>query len=86
MVVSLTLIDNATSSGIRGEIPAIPASLIHPSTHLLYDMFYQGEYAILSRCVQQGANTYADGLGMLVGQAAHAVLLWRGVLPQVRSQ
>ena len=25
----------------------------------------------------------ADGLGMLVGQAAHAVLLWHGVLPAV---
>ncbi|ELO81608.1 shikimate 5-dehydrogenase, partial [Salmonella enterica subsp. enterica serovar Enteritidis str. 6.0562-1] len=34
-------------------------------------------------CVQQGAKRYADGLGMLVGQAAHAVLLWHGVLPQV---
>ncbi len=34
------LIINATSSGIRGEIPAIPASLIHPSL-CCYDMFYQ---------------------------------------------
>jgi len=25
----------------------------------------------------------ADGLGMLVGQAAHAVMLWHGVLPEV---
>lgn len=77
------LIINATSSGIRGEIPAIPASLIHPSL-CCYDMFYQkGEYAISLWCVQQGAKHYADGLGMLVGQAAHAVLLWHGVLPQV---
>lgn len=41
------------------------------------------EYAISLWCVQQGAKRYADGLGMLVGQAAHAVLLWHGVLPQV---
>lgn len=34
------LIINATSSGIQGEIPAIPASLIHPSL-CCYDMFYQ---------------------------------------------
>lgn len=27
----------------------------------------------------------ADGLGMLVGQAAHAVLLWHGVLPAVEQ-
>ncbi len=76
------LIINATSSGIRGEIPAIPASLIHPSL-CCYDMFYQKGIRHFSRCVQQGAKRYADGLGMLVGQAAHAVLLWHGVLPQV---
>ncbi len=77
------LIINATSSGIQGEIPAIPASLIHPSL-CCYDMFYQkGNTPFLSWCVQQGAKRYADGLGMLVGQAAHAVLLWHGVLPQV---
>ncbi len=34
-------------------------------------------------CEQQGAKHVADGLGMLVGQAAHAVLLWHGVLPAV---
>ncbi len=46
-------------------------------------MFYQKGIRHFSLCVQQGAKRYADGLGMLVGQAAHAVLLWHGVLPQV---
>lgn len=36
----------------------------------------------LSWSEEQGAKV-ADGLGMLVGQAAHAVLLWHGVLPAV---
>ncbi|TGD64365.1 shikimate dehydrogenase, partial [Salmonella enterica subsp. enterica serovar Poona] len=73
------LIINATSSGIRGEIPAIPASLIHPSL-CCYDMFYQkGNTPFLSWCVQQGAKPYADRLGLLVGPAARAVVLWRGV-------
>lgn len=77
------LIINATSSGLQGEILAIPASLIHP-TVCCYDMFYQkGNTPFLSWCVQQGAKRYADGLGMLVGQAAHSVLLWHGVLPEV---
>jgi len=68
---------------MSGEIPAIPASLIHPSVYC-YDMFYQkGNTPFLSWCVSHGAKHYADGLGMLVGQAAHAVLLWHGVLPQV---
>lgn len=77
------LIINATSSGIGGEIPAIPASLV--SSHIyVYDMFYQkGNTPFLNWCEQHGAKHLADGLGMLVGQAAHAVLLWHGVLPAV---
>lgn len=77
------LIINATSSGINGEIPAIPASLIHPSLYC-YDMFYQkGDTPFLAWCQLHGAKQCADGLGMLVGQAAHAVLLWHGVLPEI---
>ncbi|EPK7361632.1 shikimate dehydrogenase [Kluyvera ascorbata] len=77
------LIINATSSGIAGEIPLIPSSLVN-SHVCCYDMFYQkGNTAFLSWCIQHGAKRYADGLGMLVGQAAHAVLLWHGILPDV---
>lgn len=77
------LIINATSSGIGGEIPAIPASLIHARV-CCYDMFYQkGNTPFLNWCVQHGAKHSADGLGMLVAQAAHAVLLWHGVMPEI---
>lgn len=77
------LIINATSSGIHGEVPAIPTTLIN--NHIFfYDMFYQkGKTPFLNWCEQHGAKHLADGLGMLVGQAAHAVLLWHGVLPAV---
>lgn len=77
------LVVNATSSGLGGEVPAIPASLI--SSHVCcYDMFYQkGKTPFLNWCEQHGAKRVADGLGMLVGQAAHAVLLWHGVFPDV---
>ncbi|WP_130100533.1 shikimate dehydrogenase [Siccibacter turicensis] len=78
------LIINATSSGIAGETPAIPSSLINGQVRC-YDMFYQhGLTPFVEWCQQHGALQYADGLGMLVGQAAHAVLLWHGVLPDVR--
>lgn len=30
-----------------------------------------------------GVTNYADGLGMLVGQAAHAFQLWHGVMPEI---
>ncbi|WP_313106505.1 shikimate dehydrogenase [Pseudescherichia vulneris] len=76
------LIINATSSGISGETPQIPDSLIDSHSHC-YDMFYQkGETPFLRWCEQHGAKQRADGLGMLVAQAAHAVLLWHGVLPE----
>ena len=77
------LIINATSSGISGDIPAIPPSLIHPGIYC-YDMFYQkGKTPFLAWCEQRGSKRTADGLGMLVAQAAHAFLLWHGVLPDV---
>lgn len=77
------LIINATSSGISGDVPAIPAELITSETRC-YDMFYQaGMTPFLQWSQQYGANQLADGLGMLVGQAAHAFLLWHGKLPEV---
>ena len=77
------LLINATSSGLNGEIPALPRSLLSSPVRC-YDMFYQqGLTPFLSWAVEHGVNEYADGLGMLVGQAAHAVLLWHGVLPEI---
>lgn len=77
------LIVNATSSGIEGDVPAIPASVVNPDVYC-YDMFYQkGATPFLQWCQQHGATHCADGLGMLVAQAAHAVLLWHGVLPAI---
>jgi shikimate dehydrogenase len=77
------LVINATSSGIGGEVPAIPATLVKNHIYF-YDMFYQkGKTPFVNWCGQHGAKHLADGLGMLVGQAAHAVLLWHGILPAV---
>lgn len=75
------LIINATSSGIAGEIPSLPTSLITETTRC-YDMFYQAELTpFLTWCQQQGATQLADGFGMLINQAAHAFYLWHGILP-----
>ncbi|MDG0802957.1 shikimate dehydrogenase [Pectobacterium polaris] len=80
---SFDLIINATSSGMYDSVPNLPPELISPET-CCYDMFYLPQLTpFLSWCVQQGALHYADGLGMLVGQAAHAFELWHGVMPDV---
>jgi shikimate dehydrogenase len=77
------LIINATASGIHGEIPNLPIDIINPQTRC-YDMFYQaGDTPFLAWSRQLGVTNYADGLGMLVGQAAHAFQLWHGVMPEI---
>lgn len=77
------LIINATSSGVNGETPPLPAAVIHADVRC-YDMFYQsGLTPFLRWCQAQGMAHLADGLGMLVGQAAHAFYLWHGVMPEI---
>ncbi len=77
------LIINATASGYSGEIPALPTTVVQPDT-CCYDMFYQmGLTPFQQWAISCGAGQSADGLGMLVGQAAHAFRLWHGVLPEI---
>ncbi|MXP56576.1 shikimate dehydrogenase [Pantoea sp. Mhis] len=78
------LIINATSSGISGKVPPLPTSLIFDEVRC-YDMFYQqGLTPFLLWCQQNHAQrkNLADGLGMLVEQAAHAFQLWHGIMPK----
>ena len=75
------LVINATSAGLGGEVPKIPAASVAGA--FCYDMVYGGETAFMAWCRQAAASGCADGLGMLVGQAALAFQHWRGVLPAV---
>ena len=55
---------------------------VFASGSLAYDMMYgKGETAFLALAREQGAARLADGLGMLVEQAAEAFFVWRGVRP-----
>jgi shikimate dehydrogenase len=52
---------------------------------MAYDMMYgQGLTPFLRLAQQQGAARLADGLGMLVEQAAESFLIWRGIRPDTR--
>jgi shikimate dehydrogenase len=44
-------------------------------------MYGKGETLFLQLAREQGAARGADGLGMLVEQAAEAFFVWRGVRP-----
>ena len=72
---------NASSSSLHGELPPVPEFLLGEGV-LAYDMMYGAEPTVFLRhAAQCGART-ADGLGMLVEQAAEAFYIWRGVRPR----
>ena len=75
------IVINATSGGLSGQAPALPAGLYAPGA-LAYDMVYAAQpTAFMEQAATQGAARCADGLGMLVGQAAISFEIWHGVLP-----
>ena len=73
------LIINATSAGLSDASLPLPAHLFAPQG-LAYEMVYGRNTAFMQQAVAAGARV-ADGLGMLVEQAAEAFWLWRGVRP-----
>ena len=76
------LVINATSASLDGKLPALPSG-IFSSASLAYDMMYgDGSTPFLQFAKQQGASHLADGVGMLVEQAAESFFLWRGLRPR----
>jgi shikimate dehydrogenase len=75
------LVVNATSASLAGELPPLPPRVFAPGA-LAYDMMYGGgETPFLAFARGQGAAVLADGLGMLVEQAAESFFVWRGLRP-----
>ncbi|GAB5452964.1 MAG: shikimate dehydrogenase [Halioglobus sp.] len=78
------LIINATSAGLSGEMPELPSSLLNERS-CCYDMVYGAEPTAFMRwAAHHAAWAVADGLGMLVEQAAESFYVWRGVRPETR--
>jgi shikimate dehydrogenase len=77
------LIINATSAGLANAMPALPAGLFAPGA-LAYEMVYGKVTPFIQFAQREGART-ADGLGMLVEQAAESFYVWRGVRPRTAS-
>ena len=80
---AVDMIINGTSASLSGDLPPLPTAIINADT-VCYDMMYGKDLTVfLSWAKQQGASKLADGLGMLVGQAAESFSLWRKVRPEV---
>jgi len=75
------IVINATSAGHAGELPPLSRTTFAPGA-LAYDMTYgKGAEAFLALAREAGVARVADGLGMLVEQAAESFFIWRGVRP-----
>lgn len=76
------LVINGTSASLRGEKLPLPASIMAPGCWC-YDLVYAAKptpFMLWARTA--GAAGVADGLGMLVEQAAESFELWRGIRPE----
>jgi shikimate dehydrogenase len=77
------IVINATSIGLDTPVPRDlwPQGLFAPRS-LAYDLVYANQTTpFVLWAMEQGAARTADGLGMLIEQAAESFLLWRGVRP-----
>ncbi len=78
------IIINGTSASLVGALPPVPGELVNSSC-CCYDMMYGRQPTVFMVWAKAaGAGHIADGLGMLVEQAAESFALWRGKKPDTR--
>lgn len=77
------IVINATTLGMSGAMPELPDHIVNHES-LAYDMTYaRRDTAFMVWARSHGANT-ANGLGMLVEQAAESFRIWEDVRPKTR--
>lgn len=78
---SYDIVLNSTSASLTGaEIPI--SDSVYSGARLAYDLVYgKGKTPFLAHAERAGAEQIADGVGMLVEQAAEAFVWWRGKRP-----
>jgi len=82
---SFDVIINATSASLHGDVPPL-SDRTFATAALAYDMVYgKRPTPFLAAARAHGVPHVADGLGMLIEQAAESFYLWRGVRPQTAS-
>lgn len=78
---SFDLVINGTSASLSGDLPPLPENLLADGA-CCYDMMYGNKPTVFMEWAEKnGCKNIADGLGMLVGQAAESFFIWRGVRP-----
>ncbi len=79
------LVINATSASMQGVAPPLPASLFAPDALACELVYGKGLTPFLRLAQSAGVTRLADGVGMLVEQAAEAFAWWRGVRPATHA-
>jgi shikimate dehydrogenase len=79
------LVVNATSASLTGDLPPVPPDVFSPRG-TAYELAYgKGLTPFLRLARNAGVAGVADGVGMLVEQAAEAFEWWRGVRPETQA-
>ncbi|MET3823509.1 shikimate dehydrogenase [Burkholderia sp. PvR073] len=79
------LVVNATSASLAGDLPPVPPGVFSP-TGAAYELAYGERLTPFLRLARNaGVRRVADGVGMLVEQAAEAFAWWRGVRPETAT-
>ena len=76
LLAGYDIIINGTSAGLSGHVAQLPGRVVSEHSHC-YDMVYGPKITNFNRwCLKQANCKVADGLGMLVEQAALAFKIW----------
>ncbi len=78
------IVINGTSASLQGAMPDLDPAILNPNA-CCYDMMYGTELTPFLQWAQRHGAQVADGLGMLVEQAAESFYLWRGVRPETKA-
>ena len=79
------IVINATSASLSGSVPPLPGSLFADDA-LAYDLMYADTATPFVEWAQaHGAAQVADGLGMLVEQAAESFHIWHAHSPDTTA-
>ena len=80
---SFDVVIDATSAGLSASVPPLPDGVFAAGSVAYALVYGPAAMAFLDFARAHGAACVADGLGMLVEQAAESFFVWRGVRPDV---
>ena len=78
------LIINGSASSIQGTLPDVKPEIL-AAAQAAYDLMYTkaGTTIFTEHCRASGVQQTADGIGMLISQAALSFEIWQGVRPDI---